>query len=288
MSRSPGPAGSAAYGAAPPSPQEVPPVADYASAPVVAFTGVEVAFGHGARRKTVLHGVDLALHRGRTLGLVGESGSGKSTLAKVVVGLVRPVAGHVTLDGADITGLRHRAELSRLRRRVQLIPQDPYGSLNPRMTVGETIAEAIDPRRAGLARHRSVVERHLARVALGADAADRYPHEFSGGQRQRIAIARALAVEPEVVIADEVTSALDCSVQAEVLNLLAELRRDIGLTMLFISHDLAVVRHVSDDVAVMRHGRLVEVGDVAEVFGAPREPYTRLLLDSVPGGRSAA
>lgn len=168
---------------------------------------------------------------------------------------------------------------------MQLIPQDPYASLNPRMTVGETIAEAINPRRGGATRHRTAVEQRLAQVALDADAVNRYPHESSGGQRQRIAIARALAVEPEPIIADEATSALDCSVQAEVLNLLAALRRDLGLTMLFISHDLAVVRHSSDDVAVMRHGRLVEVGTAADVFGAPREAYTRLLLAGVPGRR---
>ncbi|WP_246127071.1 ABC transporter ATP-binding protein [Embleya hyalina] len=248
--------------------------------------GVSAVFGHGPRRKTVLHGVDLALLRGRTLGLVGESGSGKSTLAKVMVGLVRPVGGRVLLDDTDVTRWRGRAELFTRRRQVQLIPQDPYASLNPRMTVGETIAEAIDPRRGGATRHRNAVERRLAQVALGADAANRYPHEFSGGQRQRIAIARALAVEPALIIADEITSALDCSVRAEVLNVLTALRRDLGLTMLFISHDLAVVRHVSDDVAVMRHGRLVEVGTAADVFGAPREPYTRLLLSAgSPGAR---
>ncbi|MCF2527937.1 ATP-binding cassette domain-containing protein [Yinghuangia soli] len=256
--------------------------------PVLQIHGVDVSFGHGPRRKDVLHGIDLALPRGRTLGLVGESGSGKSTLAKVVVGLVRASSGQVSLDGTDVTRLRSRADLFALRRRVQLVPQDPYASLNPRMTVGETIAEAIDPRRGGAARHRAAVAERLAQVALGADAADRYPHEFSGGQRQRIAIARALAVEPDLVIADEVTSALDCSVQAEVLNLLAALRRDLGLTMLFISHDLAVVRHVSDDVAVMHHGRIVESGTAQAVFDTPREAYTQLLLASVPGRRRDA
>ncbi|MDI2132103.1 ABC transporter ATP-binding protein [Yinghuangia seranimata] len=257
-------------------------------AEVLRAEGVTVAFGRGARRKTVLHGVDLSLRQGHTVGLVGESGSGKSTLAKVIVGLVRPVSGHVALDGEDVTGPRGRAATLALRRRVQLVPQDPYASLNPRMTVGEAIAEAIDPRRGGLARHRAAVEARLAQVALDPEAADRYPAQFSGGQRQRIAIARALAVEPEVVIADEVTSALDSSVQAEVLNLLTGLRRSLSLTMLFISHDLAVVRHVSDEVAVLRHGRLVEHGPCAEVFGAPREPYTKVLLASVPGRGGSA
>ncbi|MGP3636951.1 ATP-binding cassette domain-containing protein, partial [Streptomyces sp. 24-1644] len=173
-------------------------------------------------------------------------------------------------------------ELTAVRRRVQLVPQDPYASLNPRMTVAQAIAEAVDPVRADAKKHGETVTRWLETVAMDASAADRYPHEFSGGQRQRIAIARALAVEPEVVIADEITSALDCSVQAEVLNLLAELRQTLDLTMVFISHDLAVVRHVSDEVAVLRHGELVEYGPCREVYRAPAHPYTRRLLASVP------
>ncbi|WP_328808022.1 ATP-binding cassette domain-containing protein [Nonomuraea antri] len=242
---------------------------------------VTVVFGHGSRAHLALDDVSLAVAPGRTLGLVGESGSGKSTLARAVVGLVRPRSGRILLDGADLGGLR-RSELTRARRRVQLISQDPYASLNPRMTVGQAVAEAIDPRRADVRAHAAEVRRWLETVALDGAAMDRYPHEFSGGQRQRIAIARALAVEPDVIVADEITSALDCSVQAEVLNLLAGLRARLRLTMLFISHDLAVVRHVSDEVAVMRSGRIVEHGPCARVYGEPAHPYTRSLIDSVP------
>lgn len=249
--------------------------------PVLRTEDLDISFGHGSRRRQVLHGIGLELHAGRTLGLVGESGSGKSTVAKAVVGLVRPERGRILLAGRDPAGVRG-AELRRLRREVQLIPQDPYASLNPRMTVGEAVAEAIDPRRGRLRAHRDRVTELLTRVALDPETADRYPAAFSGGQRQRIAIARALAVEPRLIIADEVTSALDCSVQAEVLGVLRGLRDDLGLTMLFISHDLAVVRQISDEVAVMEGGRIVESGTCASVFGAPSHPYTRLLLDSVP------
>ncbi|MEB8340785.1 dipeptide/oligopeptide/nickel ABC transporter ATP-binding protein [Streptomyces endophyticus] len=243
----------------------------------LAVENLTVAFGRGRRARTVLHGVSLGVAPGRTLGLVGESGSGKSTLAKAVVGINPVAAGRVTLDGRDLAGLTGRA-LTAVRRRIQLIPQDPYASLDPRMTVGRTIAEAVDPAGADAKAHAEEVTHWLETVALDGSAADRYPHEFSGGQRQRIAVARALAVRPEVIVADEITSALDASVQAEVLNLLAELRRDLDLTMVFISHDLAVVRHVSDEVAVLRHGELVERGPVGEVYGAPQRSYTRKLL----------
>ncbi|WP_309053381.1 ABC transporter ATP-binding protein [Streptomyces sp.] len=252
----------------------------------LAVDDVTVAFGHGSRARTVLDRVSVGVRAGQTLGLVGESGSGKSTVARTVVGIHRPRSGRITLDGRDLTGLRGRA-LTAVRRRIQLVPQDPYASLDPRMTVGRAIAEAVDPVRADARRHAGTVTRWLETVALDASAADRYPHEFSGGQRQRIAVARALAVEPEVVIADEITSALDCSVQAEVLNLLSELRRTLDLTMVFISHDLAVVRHVSDEVAVLRHGELVEQGPCREVYRAPSHPYTRRLLASVPSPAGA-
>ncbi|WP_415950134.1 ABC transporter ATP-binding protein [Streptomyces sp. KLOTTS4A1] len=247
----------------------------------LAVDGLTVTFGHGRRATTVLHGVSTGVRAGQTLGLVGESGSGKSTIAKAIVG-VNPVrSGRITLDGRDLTGLGGR-ELAAVRRRVQLVSQDPYASLNPRMTIGQAVAEAVDPVRADARRHAATVERWLETVSLDGSAADRYPHEFSGGQRQRVAVARALAVEPEVLIADEITSALDASVQAEVLNLLQELRRSLSLTMVFISHDLAVVRHVSDEVAVLCHGELVEQGRVHDVYRAPQHSYTRRLLASVP------
>ncbi|MDR6989146.1 ABC-type dipeptide/oligopeptide/nickel transport system ATPase subunit [Paenarthrobacter nitroguajacolicus] len=167
---------------------------------------------------------------------------------------------------------------------MQLIPQDPYSSLNPRRTIGQALAEAIDPIHGTVRRHRADIGEWLERVALPADAAERYPHEFSGGQRQRIAIARALAVKPQLIIADEITSALDLTTQAEILNLLADLRRDVDMTMLFISHNLAVVRHVSDEVAVLFRGDLVEFGHADQVYNEPAHDYTRRLMASVPGG----
>jgi len=249
----------------------------------MAVRGLDVHLGHGTGRAQVLTTVDLTIRSGTTVGLVGESGSGKSTLARSLVGQVRPTAGSILFDGVDISGLRGRA-LWQVRRRIQMIPQDPYSSLNPRRTVGEAIAEAIDPAGGSVRDHADLVHHWLAQVSLDPEAAGRYPHEFSGGQRQRIAIARALAVDPELVIADEITSALDLTTQAEILNLLARLRRELGLTMVFISHNLAVVRHVSDEVVVLYHGDVVEAGPVDSIFEAPGHGYTRRLLDSVPGG----
>ncbi|MEV0585165.1 ABC transporter ATP-binding protein [Nonomuraea sp. NPDC050310] len=247
----------------------------------LAAENVTVVFGHGARAQTILDDVSLTVPTGTTTGLVGESGSGKSTLAKVVVGLVRPRSGRALLDGADHAALRGRS-LAEARRRIQLIPQDPYSSLNPRMTIGRALAEAADPRRADPRAHAAKITGALEAVALDAAAAGRYPHEFSGGQRQRIAIARALVTGADVLVADEITSALDCSVQAEVLALLAGLRERLGLTMLFISHDLAVVRHVCDQVAVMHRGRVVEHAPRDLIYREPAHPYTRRLLDSAP------
>jgi oligopeptide/dipeptide ABC transporter ATP-binding protein len=224
-------------------------------------------------------GVDLEVARGEALGLVGESGCGKSTLGRLIVGLYVPTTGAVLLDGRPLDGRRSAAD----RRRVQMIFQDPYSSLNPRMTVRQTLAEllrvhAMRPRDQIDARCRELVDI----VGLPATSLDAYPRQFSGGQRQRISIARALSLEPDVLIADEPVSALDVSVQTTVLNLLSDLRRELGLSMLFIAHNMAVVRQVCDRVAVMYLGRIVEVGTTEELFRDPRHPYTRALLQSVP------
>lgn len=229
-----------------------------------------------------LAGVSIELQRGRTLAVVGESGCGKSTLARALVRLVDLDSGQVDFDGEDVLSLRGEA-LRRYNRRVQMVFQDPYSSLNPRMTVGETLGEALRVHRmVPPDRVAARVTELLELVRLPAAAAARLPHEFSGGQRQRIAIARALSVEPELLIADEVVSALDVSVQAQVLNLLLEMQERLGLSMLFVSHDLRVVRHLAHDVAVMYLGRVVEFGPADDVFGAPKHPYTQALLRAAP------
>jgi ABC-type glutathione transport system ATPase component len=243
---------------------------------------LSVTFGSGSHAVTVLKNITATVGVGRTVGLVGESGSGKSTLAKALVGTVRPSSGSITIGGVD-TATLSRGDRAAMRRRVQMIPQDPYSSLNPRRTIGQAIAEAIDPKRPNVAKHRDTIVEWLGTVRMPADTVDRYPHEFSGGQRQRVAIARGLILRPEFVIADEITSALDVSVQAEILNLVARLRKELGLSMLFISHNLAVVRHVSDDVIVLYRGEIVEQGPSEEIYTNPQHPYTRSLLDSVPG-----
>lgn len=252
------------------------------SPPRLEVRDLEVVLGRGTRAARVLHGVSFDIPVGTTVGLVGESGSGKSTIAKTIVGIHRPAAGEIRFDGEPLAGARGRRR-SELRRRIQLIPQDPYSSLDPRRTIGQTLAEALDPRGASLRRHRGPVGELLRLVALDDSAIDRYPSEFSGGQRQRIAIARALAVEPELVIADEITSALDLSTQAEILELFERLRRELSLTVLFVSHNLAVVRQVSDEVIVLLHGELVESGPADRVLSRPEHPYTRRLVASVPG-----
>jgi len=229
-------------------------------------------------------GVSFSIPRGTTLALVGESGCGKSTVAKLLTGLVAPSRGSVRFDGADLLASYASPQARSVRRRLQMIFQDPYASLNPRWTVREIVGEPL--REHGLvadaaARDERVAEL-LGQVGLGAADAQKYPHQFSGGQRQRISIARALATAPEFLVCDEPTSALDVSVQAQVLNLMRDLQRERGLTYLFISHNLAVVRHVSDTVGVMYLGRLVELAPKSSIFSAPRHPYTRMLLDAVP------
>ena len=229
-------------------------------------------------------GVDLSIGRGESVGLVGESGWGKSTLARALVGLSTPDAGHLRLDGEDLTSRRSMAQ----RRRLQMVFQDPYSSLNPRMTVGQTLGELLRvhdvvPRSAVRARTTELLDL----VGLPAQSAERYPRNLSGGQRQRVGIARALALEPEVVVADEPVSALDVSVQASILTLLEDLRRELGLTLLFITHNLAVVRHVCDRVAVMYLGRIVEVADTESLFSDPQHPYTQALIRAAPRLRAA-
>ncbi|MCF3180291.1 ABC transporter ATP-binding protein [Streptomyces polychromogenes] len=264
--RSPGNGGRAGRG---PAPQ------GNGTAPALEATALRKEFGRGKRKVTAVEDVSLTLHPGETLGIVGESGSGKSTLGRILVGLLPPTAGEVRHAGAaPATGIAPGA---------QMVFQDPVSSLNPRRSIGESIA---DPLRAAGERDGSAVRRRaeelLARVGLEPGHYDRYPHEFSGGQRQRVGIARALAPRPRLIVCDEPVSALDVTTQAQVTALLAEIQRELGIALVFIAHDLAVVRQVSDRVAVMRAGRVVEEGPVDEVYGRPAHPYTRRLLDAVP------
>ncbi|MFG3109833.1 ATP-binding cassette domain-containing protein [Streptomyces tendae] len=266
--------------------------------PLLELDGLRKEFG-GRRPNLAVDDVSLDVHEGETLALVGESGCGKTTLTRLLLALLEPTAGSVRFDGRDLATLT-ASELRGVRRQMQVVLQDPYSSMNPRMRITDIVAEPLvthDPEARGRrarARNRERVGELLEAVGLDAGIQDRYPHEFSGGQRQRVSIARALALHPRLLVLDEPTSALDVSVQATVLDLLADLQRRLGLTYVFVSHNLAVVAQVADRVAVMSRGRLVEVGEAASVLRTPRHPYTRQLLDAVPvldprrGRRAAA
>ncbi|MGH6940226.1 ABC transporter ATP-binding protein [Hypericibacter sp.] len=253
---------------------------------VIAFKSprsvVDAALGRAAPAVRAVDGVSLTVRAGETVGLVGESGSGKTTVGRAILGLIKPGAGHIFYDGQEVASLKGAA-LAQFRRQVQIVFQDPYSSLNPRLPVGKAIAEV-------LRFHRIVpegeiageVRRLLDRVGLLPDMAERLPRGLSGGQRQRVGLARALAVRPRFLVLDEPVAALDVSIQAQILNLLKDLRDELGLTMLFIAHELGVVRHMSDRIAVMYLGKIVETGAAAEIFTTPRHPYTQGLLKAVP------
>jgi ABC-type oligopeptide transport system ATPase subunit len=250
--------------------------------PLLRVTGLVKHYMSNARVVKAVDGVDLTIGTGETLGLVGESGCGKSTLGKLILRLLTPDAGTIEFDGVDIATMT-QAELRPIRPGIQMVFQDPYASLNPRMTVAQILEEPLIVHQRGNAAERAERIRWLMhRVRLRPELASRYPHEFSGGQRQRIGIARALALEPKLIVCDEPVSALDVSVRAQVINLLDELRTDLAISYLFISHDLSIVQHIADRIAVMYFGKIVETSDRRTIWQAPSHPYTKALIDAVP------
>ncbi|WP_342726473.1 oligopeptide/dipeptide ABC transporter ATP-binding protein [Bradyrhizobium sp. B097] len=249
---------------------------------LLSVTNLKTTYRVGTAPLYAVDGVSLDIAPGETVGLVGESGCGKSTLGKTILRLVEPSAGRIAFDGVDLTALPER-RLRAYRRRLQMVFQDPFASLNPRHTIGDILLAPLDVHRVGSrADRRQRVSAILSQVGLPEDTVARYPHEFSGGQRQRIGIARALVLGPDLIICDEPVSALDLSVQAQILNLLANIKRDLKLSLLFISHDLSVVRYLSDRVLVMYLGRIVETGSHQQIWRNPLHPYTRALIDAVP------